>query len=182
MARTERCRHLPKKVRTPYGAVVANKIVDGHAHRQHYDTLIRQKVEKLFGGKAPSWSVFDPKHGTHQKYVPAGYKYPIVDKNSPDGYKWVEAHAFKTFPGSWRRNPERDRWDAIQKKVESEFVRPVASWHPYQGYEAGKKKRTWRQKGNRSLRHATKQKLQDFDPDEDLLPLQDEHYNKRDFW
>jgi hypothetical protein len=178
MARTERCRHLPKKAKTPNGTVVATRIVDGNAHRQHYNTLIRQKVEKLFGGKAPDWSVFDPKHGTHTKRVPAGYKYPIL--KSDGTYEWIEAYTYKVFPGSWRRNPERDRWDAIVQKVESEFVRPVSSWHPYQNGMVGRNKKKGRSRGNRSFRHAVKQKLQDFDPEEDLLPDLDEQYNKWD--
>jgi hypothetical protein len=178
MARTERCRHLPKKAKTPRGTLVTTRIVDGNAHRQHYNTIVRKKAEKLFGGKAPDYSYFDPKHGTHTERVPAGYKYPIL--MSDGTYEWIEAHTYKVFPGSWRGNPERNRWDAIVQKVESEFVRPVSSWHPYQNGMVGRNKKKGRSRGNRSFRHAVKQKLQDFDPQEDLLPDLDEQYNKWD--
>ena len=179
MARTERCRHLPK-VRRNY-APAAEKIVDGHAHRQHYQGLILARTEKLFGGKEPSYNIFDPKHGTHHAYV-KDTKRSLVWDHRAQAFKWDYLTSLKEVPGSWRHNYERERWDACRAQAEREITLPVGSFHPFQSYEAGKRKKGWREKGNRSLRRATKQAVKDFDPDGGLLPERNEHYNKRDFY
>ena len=181
MARTERCRRLPKKVNTKWAGYNTTKVVDGNDHRQHYRALVRERVEKLFGGPRPEYSIFDPKRGYHYKYVrdtKKSYVYNILTGN----YKWDYANTWTKLPGEWRKNPEIDRWNAIMHQVENELPKPAESWHPYQSGGAGRGKKEWRQRGNRGLRHASKQKLKGFDPEEDLLPEIDEHYDKRDLW
>jgi hypothetical protein len=179
MARTERCRHLPKKVNSRWAGYNTTKVVDGNAHRQHHRDLVRQRVEKLFGGPKPDWSIFDPKHGTHHEYVTDKKKSYVYDFVS-GSYKWDYRRVWTELPGSWRRNPERDRWDEIEHRVENEIPKPAESWHPYQKGGSGRNKKKSRSRGNRTLRHAVKQALPKYDAEEDVLPEQDELYSKWD--
>lgn len=194
MSRTYRCRHMPvySGGRSRWRESHARKIVDGNGglNWKRRQRIIDAETERLFGPKPPPphlrW--IRSKGLTHTAYTPG--RYETVHGVNPwsgkvgDWIKWYEYPKKIVRPGRWMKKWEMYEWERLRDLVESEYVWPTASWHPWmrRPFVGNGLKRWYRTAANRRTRRHDRQILHSQIIDEDW----DGHFMHRregfDWW
>lgn len=178
MSRTYRCRHMPTYSggRGRWRESHARRIVDGQGgfSWKRRRQIIDRETERLYGPPPTKYLVYIRAKGlTHTEYTPAKYRmvhgYNAFTKRVEDWQQVVEYGKKITVPGRRMKTWEAAEHDRLRDQVETEYVWPTASWHPWMRRpQVGDGLKKWyRDQANRAARRYTRQLIQSQILDDD---------------